>query len=84
MTSLMKSYCLPDLESGDADLCEFDIDFLREMNGEDRGLAWGAAMSVSLEFLYNRGYVTRIQKMSGLKYELTEAGKKIAEMHKKP
>lgn len=38
--------------------------------GSQEGLSWGAAMSVALEFLQGRGYVTK-----GTQPQITEAGR---------
>jgi hypothetical protein len=38
--------------------------------GSQEGLTWGAAMSVSLEYLQGRGYMTK-----GMQPEITEAGR---------
>lgn len=53
------------------ELTDFEIDLLREMTGEKRGLFWGAAMGEAIESLHARGMVFR----SGDKYELTAPGR---------
>lgn len=57
-------------------LCDFEIDVLRECNGEKvSGLSWGAAMSVALECLESSGLIERCT--SG--YSITELGKRKLE-----
>lgn len=55
-----------------ADLSEYELKILRLLNGEDvPGLAWGAAMSVAIETLYEM----RLAKRNGGRYEITDAGR---------
>lgn len=59
-----------------AGLTDYELDLLRCLNGEDvPGLRWGAAMSVSVEYLYHRGYATRKISSRGIEYVITEKGK---------
>ena len=54
---------------------DFDVDVLRAMNGEDvPGMAWGAAMSVAIEYLYGAGYASRNLKNGVLAYVPSEKG----------
>lgn len=39
-------------------MTEYEWDLLRELNGEDRGLMWGAAMSEAIGALKGKGLVT--------------------------
>ena len=60
---------------------EFDRKVLRAVNGEEvEGLRWGAAMSVTIEWLTNMGFTKRIIKGGAVTYVLTERG--IAELKK--
>ena len=48
---------------------------LRHLNGEDvEGLVWGAAMTVSIEFLEGAGLVRKARTERGISYEITDAG----------
>jgi len=50
-------------------LTEYDIQVLRELNGEKvEGLCWGAAMSVTCSYLKKLGFAQGT-------YEITEKGK---------
>lgn len=51
---------------------EYEILLLRQANGEDMDLRWGAAMGAALEFLSRAGYMTRTGK-------ITEKGKYFLE-----
>ena len=52
-------------------MTSYERDILRHLSGEDvPGLAWGAAMSVAVEWLQGMGYVTR-----GSKVTITDAGR---------
>lgn len=63
-------------EADGVPLGEFDREVLRSLNGEDvPGLAWGAAMSVAIEYLHGKGLVTRRMKTSGLTYEISDKGR---------
>lgn len=49
---------------------------LRHLNGEDvKGLVWGAAMTVSIEFLEGAGLVRQVRTDRGISYEITDAGR---------
>lgn len=53
-------------------LCEYEVDVLRECNGEQvPGLTWGAAMSVALEALEGEGLIAR----AGGVYSITAKGR---------
>jgi hypothetical protein len=53
-----------------------DRDVLRHIAGEAvPELVWDAAMSVCVEWLQNRGYIRPVHKMSGVSYEVTDAGR---------
>jgi len=58
----------------------FEIDLLRDLNGENvEGMSWGAAMGEAVEWLYHNGYLTRDSKMSGIRYDISEKGKSFLE-----
>lgn len=51
-------------------LCDYEISLLRELvTGVPQDLSWGAAMSVSIEYLSGSGYLTR-----GPNYKVTQKG----------
>lgn len=54
------------------DLVDYEWQVLRELNGEDLGLSWGAAMGVAVETLQAYGLVTRFPKVV-----ITEKGKAL-------
>lgn len=57
---------------GKAKLTTHDVKVLRLCNGEEiSNMVWGAAMSVSIEFLKGAGYISLV----GTSYKITEAGK---------
>ena len=65
-------------------LTEFELDLLRDLDGEDRGMAWGAAMAVAVEHLYGEGYLTRsFDPVKGISYEISELGREAAEAARK-
>ena len=49
-------------------LCDFDVQVLRELNGEDTGMVGGAAMWACCTFLKGRGYAAG-------HYRITEKGR---------
>ena len=57
-------------------MTDYDKKVLAEIAnpGSQEGLHWGAAMSVALEFLQGRGYVTK-----GSEPQVTEAGRAALE-----
>ena len=58
--------------NNEAPMTDFERDILRSLNGEDvAGLTWGATMSVAVEWLQGKGFVTR-----GSNVKITEAGRK--------
>jgi hypothetical protein len=60
------------------DLTYYDLKILRHLAGEEiPDLNWGAAMSVSLEFLKSGGYVKTEVWDDVLTYVLTPLGEKI-------
>ncbi len=61
-----------------ADLTEFEIDLLRDLNGEDRGLIWGAAMSEAIEGLHATGHLERKSTPAGISYGLSPLGRETA------
>lgn len=53
----------------------FDIQVLRAVSGEKvEGLAWGAAMSVAIEFLGGHGLVRKVRSDDRMRYVLTATG----------
>jgi len=55
-------------------LCEYEINLLRLMAGEDvPDMQWGAAMGACLGFLKGSGLVRSV----GGKYEITDKGRKV-------
>lgn len=56
------------------ELTNYEQKLLRDLAGDDQGLRWGAAMSVSLEHLVSLGLISK-----GPNHELTEEGKKKAQ-----
>lgn len=54
---------------------QFEIDVLRELNGERvEGMCWGAAMGEAVEWLHGSGYISRSMKNGALTYEINDAG----------
>lgn len=63
-------------------LTRIDIDVLRSIRGDSvPGLAWGAAMSISVEFLDGLGLVSREVKQGAVHYVLTKEGKEWLARH---
>lgn len=59
-----------------AQLLPIEKDVLRACNGEEvPGLAWGAAMSVCLEYLEAGGWLETRDRDGGVAYELTAKGR---------
>lgn len=53
-----------------------DLDILRHLTGADvPGLAWGAAMSVSISYLENCGFVSREVAEGATRYVITKEGR---------
>ncbi len=53
------------------DLCEFEVEVLRALNGEREPIKWGAALGAALGFLKGSGYVS----LTNGTYAITEKGK---------
>ena len=57
-------------------LCQFEIDLLRDLNGEKvPGMAWGGAMGAALGPLTRAGYLRREMRGDGLHYVITDQAK---------
>lgn len=53
-----------------------DLDILRHLTGANvPGLAWGAAMSVSLDYLEGHGLVSREVDQGAVRYLITKEGR---------
>lgn len=57
------------------DLCDFEKDVLRQMNGEHMGIGWGAAMGAALEHLKS---IRLVYIDSNFGYRLTDTGSTAA------
>lgn len=60
-------------------LTDYDFEVLRAMAGERTMPLWGAALSITLEFLAGTGFVTR-----GPNYQITDKGRKYLDDQKVP
>lgn len=58
-------------------LCDFELDVLRMMNGEEQDSikGWGAGLGAALEPLKNGGYIDREMRESGMHYFITDKGR---------
>ena len=65
------------------DLTTFEKELLRDLNGEDMGLCWGAAMSEALKHLHETGLLVCVTDEDGIKYNLSKEGKHAAEIFKR-
>ena len=64
-------------------LTKFEVELLRDLNGEDRGLCWGAAMSEALGPLSRQGLLVKRVSIDGaIHYKLSDKGRRIAEKHR--
>jgi hypothetical protein len=66
------------------ELTEFEIDLLRELNGEDRGLIGGAGIMAAAKYLAGKGFVSKTMKPSGLHYEINDAGRALLAQSAQP
>lgn len=61
------------------ELSELELDLLREMNGERRGLCYGAAVMEMIGGLWRLGLVARTESADGITYRLSESGQQLAD-----
>ena len=59
-------------------LADYERDVLRTAAGDDRMTGWGGATTAAVEHLQGLGLLVQRNKMSGVQYEPTELGAKVA------
>lgn len=69
---------MTNLEDPNLEPLDYDMEVLRAIGGEDvPGLRWGAAMSVSVEYLKGRGLIRMLAMNERGGFKLTEKGEAL-------
>jgi hypothetical protein len=63
--------CIDDPAPRTIELCEYEVNMLRQMAGQIPAQPWGAAVGAVLEILSGQGYIARAKG----KYDLTPKGR---------